>query len=257
MEEFVNTIDLQKFASTNGAWNDLMLNDPWSVGYVTTLIELKQFKTKEEWEIFYYTSGKERDAKIEGLSLEQQEIVNDYTLARKGKSYIYTIPWNLKNLNYQFGRTPEQLNVKARELFERMKALGKDITYEECCECIRFRVICETWNGVICREHNTVQKLKEYFPNIELIKVSGEIDYEYAVDYEAFYNGKLVCAIQIKPESYFNGSAQYLVNARNANQRKNSSYTLKTQVPVFNIKSTTLGKIKNPEILKEIGSILK
>ena len=51
MEEFVNTIDLQKFASTNGAWNDLMLNDPWSVGYVTTLIELKQFKTKEEWEM--------------------------------------------------------------------------------------------------------------------------------------------------------------------------------------------------------------
>ena len=44
MEEFVNIIAPQKYAATNGPWNDLQLNSPWSVGYVTTLIELQHLK---------------------------------------------------------------------------------------------------------------------------------------------------------------------------------------------------------------------
>ena len=39
MDEFVLKIDENKFRSTNDTWNRLMLNDPWSVGYVSTLIE--------------------------------------------------------------------------------------------------------------------------------------------------------------------------------------------------------------------------
>ena len=38
MTEFVLSIDTRKFSSTNALWNDLMLNDPLSVGYVSTLI---------------------------------------------------------------------------------------------------------------------------------------------------------------------------------------------------------------------------
>ncbi len=41
MDEFILQIDETKFRSTNGPWNNLCLNDPWSVGYVSTLIELK------------------------------------------------------------------------------------------------------------------------------------------------------------------------------------------------------------------------
>lgn len=256
MDEFTNILDTSKFASTNGPWNDLMLNDPWSVGYVTTLIELQQFANKEEWENFYYESGRQRDVKIQFLTPKEQEIVNDYTLVRKGKSYINGITWNLKNLNFQLGRTKEQLYVKATELFKYMQSLGKDITNEECCECVRYRVICETWNGVVCREHNTIKKLKTSFPNADFIKVTGEVDYEYAVDYEIVYDGCLKCAIQIKPASYFNGNAPYLVNARNANQRKNALYTSEKHVPVFNIKSKTTGEIENREILTEIYKLL-
>lgn len=257
MEEFTNVVDASKFASTNGSWNDLMLNDPWSVGYVTTLIELKQFSTKEEWENFYYESGKERDRKIEKLSSTDRGIVNDYTLAKKGKSYIYSIPWTLKNINYQLGRTKEQLDVKGRALFDRMQSLNQEITYEECCECIRYRVICETWNGVICREHNTIKKLKTCFPKADFVKVPGEIDYEYAVDYEVFCNGKLICAIQIKPSSYFNGNAPYLINARSANQRKNSLYTSEKKIPVFNVSSKTSGEIQNVDVITEINKLIK
>ena len=49
-DEFKVGIDADLFRSTNDAWNKLMLNDPWSVGYVTSLIESKQWKSKEEWE---------------------------------------------------------------------------------------------------------------------------------------------------------------------------------------------------------------
>lgn len=255
MEEFVNTIDKLKFSSTNSLWNELMLNDPWSVGYVATLIELKQFNTKEEWENFYYESGKERNGKIEALSPADQEITNDYTQPRKGRNHIFNISWTLKNINYQLGRTKEQLNVKGRELFDRMQFLNQDITYEECCECIRYRVICETWNGVVCREHSTVENLKMQFPNAVFIKVPGEIDYKYAVDYEVFYNDKLICAIQIKPLSYFKGNAQYLFHARNANQRKNLEYTSEKQVPVFNVSSKTSGEIENTDVLTKIKGL--
>ena len=50
MDEFVLSIDKDKFRSTNAKWNELMLNDPWSVGYVSTLIEAANWKCKEEWE---------------------------------------------------------------------------------------------------------------------------------------------------------------------------------------------------------------
>ena len=48
MDEFVLGIDKEKFRSTNAKWNELMLNDPWSVGYVSTLIEAANWKNKED-----------------------------------------------------------------------------------------------------------------------------------------------------------------------------------------------------------------
>lgn len=62
MDEFKLPIDEAKFRSTNGMWNRLMLNDPWSVGYVSTLIELQEWESKEQWEEFYYANGEQRNA---------------------------------------------------------------------------------------------------------------------------------------------------------------------------------------------------
>lgn len=42
------------------------------------------------------------------------------------------------------------------------------------------------WNGIVCREHNTIQKLQNIFPQINYVKVAGEIDYGYAIDYELY-----------------------------------------------------------------------
>lgn len=63
MDEFILSIDKEKFRSTNAKWNKLMLNDPWSVGYVSTLIETANWKNKEEWETTYYLLCQRRSSK--------------------------------------------------------------------------------------------------------------------------------------------------------------------------------------------------
>ena len=113
MEEFVLGIDRDKFSSTNGKWNSLMLNDPWSVGYVSTLIELQSWQSKEEWEEFYYRSGEQRQA----LLGDNRDLLDNFSLIRTNREAVNKHPWDVKNLNTQYGRTREDLKRKAEELF--------------------------------------------------------------------------------------------------------------------------------------------
>lgn len=247
MDEFVLGIDVEKFRSTNGMWNHLKLNDPWSVGYVSTLIELQTWPSKEDWESFYYRSGEERRS----LLGNNAELLDDYSLVRSNKSAIDALPWSLKNLNTQYGRTKEELKAKAKTLYEAVKNNGHHLTLEDCEECVRFRVICETWNGIILRENNTVDNLKRLYPKLDFVKTSGEDDHAYAVDYEVLNAGRLICGIQIKPQSY-TWNAPYIKKARAANMAKNEAYTHSKGVPVFDIISKTSGEILNGEVLKAI-----
>lgn len=251
MEEFILTIDINKFRSTNAPWNDLMLNDPWSVGYVTTLIELVPFVKKEDWESYYYESGQQRDQLVANLDVGQQNIVNDESLIRVNRNAVIQLGWDLKNLNTQYGRTKDRLHRKAQILFDTVKNNGLGLTVDECFECVRFRIICETWNGVIVRERNTVQTLLKHFPNTEFRKVSGEMDHTFAVDYELYKSGLLTSAIQIKPESY-TWSAPYIQKARNANKHKNQEYLKKFGVPVYDVIADSRGNIKNTDVLKTL-----
>jgi len=251
MMEYILTIDAEKFRSTNAPWNNLMLNDPWSVGYVTTLIELVPFVKKEDWETFYYASGQQREQLIANLNVEQQNIVNDETLIHVNKNAVNQLSWDLKNLNTQYGRTKDSLHRKAQILFDTVKNNGLGLTGDECFECVRFRVICETWNGVIVRERNTVQNLLKQFPNTEFRKVSGEIDHTFAVDYELYKNGVLTSAIQIKPQSY-TWNAPYIEKARNANKYKNQEYLKKFGVQVYDVISDSRGNIVNADVLKKL-----
>ena len=58
MDEFLLTIDKIKFRNTNAAWNELCLNDPWSVGYVSTLVEVHPFNIKKNGKIFTIKAAK-------------------------------------------------------------------------------------------------------------------------------------------------------------------------------------------------------
>lgn len=251
MEEFSLSISTEKFRSTNATWNNLMLNDPWSVGYVTTLIELSTFEKKEDWEEFYYNSGKERERNISLLAADQQLIVENESLIRTDGKIVNALSWDIKNLNTQYGRTKESLFHKAKILHDAVKHNGLNLSVDDCYECVRFRVICETWNGVIVREHNTINNLRAILPQTTFKKVSGDIDHRYAVDYELYKQGELYAAIQIKPKSYlFN--APYIKKARNANKRKNQEYTAINKVPVFDVIADNRGIIQNEDVLKSL-----
>lgn len=155
---------------------------------------------------------------------------------------IGTISHSLKALNTQYGRTKEDLMKKATALHERFKA---NLSLEECFECVRFRIICETWNGIIIREKHTIEILKKMFPQIVFSKVEGEKDYAYGVDYELFLNNELLGAIQIKPQSYLRNTP-HTRKAQGANRRKFEAYKNKfgrnVRVVVSDMKGTILNR---------------
>lgn len=255
MEEFINKLDIGRFESTNGLWNELMLNDPWSVGYVTRLIETNEFRDKEEWENYYYNSGKERERQLLAFSPDIREKLDDEQLVRRNKTAIQQMGWNLRNLNFNYGRTIEQISRKGKILFETARSRGIAISESECVEAVRFRTICQTWNGVIIRERKTIDSLRKSFPTLSFRKTDGDFDYEYAVDYQLFLNDSLICGIQIKPASYANSEASYVLNAKAANKRKNDNYTNHFGVPVFDI-IFERGEIQNPRIKDCIKELL-
>ncbi|MDY6970155.1 MAG: hypothetical protein SVR08_16085 [Spirochaetota bacterium] len=100
MGQFILAIDIEIFKKTNGPWNELRLNDPWNVGYVSSLIEMDHFQNKELWEDFYYNSGKERNQQLITISNDIRILLNDHTLKLTNPQRIEKLSWDLKNLNY-------------------------------------------------------------------------------------------------------------------------------------------------------------
>jgi hypothetical protein len=256
MDEFINPLNTGRFESTNGLWNELMLNDPWSVGYVTTLIETTEFRTKEEWEAFYYHSGELRNVKLSALASTTKALLNDEQLVRRNKPAIRQLDWSLKNLNYQFGRTHGQLQCKGTILYQAALQRRLPITEAECIEAVRFRTICQTWNGVVVRERKAIVLLQEQLPQVRFEKTAGETDYEFAVDYQLYAGNRLLCGIQIKPASYGCSKAPYVVNARAANKRKNNQYHQRFGVPVFDVLYEK-GQLINGQVTDNISRLLK
>lgn len=250
MNQFTNPLPSHKFRATNQLWNELKLNDPWSVGYVSMLIESEPFKNKEDWEAFYYASGEKRNTHLAQKNYDLQAFFNEPLRKLTDPFKIKKLPTELKNLNFHYGRTPEQLARKGLLLYEYMGNNHWALTVEECVACVRFRVICETWNGIIIRERRAIGFFKKTFPELQFRKTAGDFDHRYAVDYEIFKNGKLVCGIQIKPKSYLYRNP-YINAARRANQYKNEQYLQKFGKPVFDV---IFGwhTLENEEVLLDI-----
>jgi hypothetical protein len=249
VELFENKVDALKFKSTNYLWNRLRLNHPWTVGYVSSLIESKPFSTKEEWKEYYYRSGEERLKIIhQQCTEEQKKSLFDF------KNPNPFLPKELKTLNLYYGRTEEELNKVGEYMYEKILEEGNPyhITLGECIYMVKFRVIGETWNGIIMREQNTIKTLKKAFPTLSFKKVDGEKDFKYAIDYELYEGEKLLCAIQIKPISYKKGYSKEIVRAKMANEAKNNKYREDFHADVFYIYSDSRGNIENTEVLSQI-----
>ncbi len=212
---------------------------PKSVGQVSDLILSSNFKTKEEWEEFYFKSGMERERIIN----ENAKILNKTKLNKL-----------MSELNKKHGRTEIELDSKAKKLLDwvpeeknrlknSLENLDK-ITLEDCQKCMRQYVIDNTWEGIIKREEAVVKRLtKKGFKNIK--KTGGDIDTKLGVDREIFSeDGNKKVGIQIKPS---NSRGTPLIDAHN--QQAQSKYEGK----VITIFSNTKGKIKDEEdIIKEL-----
>jgi hypothetical protein len=247
MDEFVNPVPPDLFRRTNGPWNDLRLNAPWSVGYVTSLIESRPFASPADWEAFYLASGSERRRRLAERSDAERTWLNEYRLGRPER-----VPAALRYLNFDFGRTTDELADKGRCLHERMHQLGTHLTPEEATACVHFRVIGETWNGVVLRERNAVARLQTYFPAVRFEKTSGAFDHRYAVDYELFCGDGRRLGLQIKPASYATSQAPYLVKARQANAAKNQEYRRTFGCPVFDVIARTDGTLVHPALVEQL-----
>jgi hypothetical protein len=255
MDLFQLSIDKKLFEQTNTLWNKLMLNAPWSVGYVSTLIENKSFSAKEDWESYYYQSGSERTRLLNSLSPNHQKMLNDEKLIRTDKNTIKELSSELIAINTQYGRTKKQLAFKGNILFQDAITSKIPITKKDCVEAVRFRTICQTWNGIIIREKNTIKEMSDIFTDCTFAKTDGEFDHLYAVDYLMYKNKQLVCGIQIKPQSYMS-KVPYVNKAKKTNERKNSRFKEKYDRPVWDIISELNGTIINKIALSKIKELM-
>ena len=94
---------------------------------------------------------------------------------------------------YEHGRSKEYLAGVGKRLYDEVKSTV-DISLEECIECVRYRTVCETWNGIMLREPNTIKTLQTITNNkFDFRKTEGDFDCDYAVDFEMFNGDELLC----------------------------------------------------------------
>lgn len=251
VEVFKMKGDKKAFQDTNKMWNNERYNSPFLWGYVSQLIGKTDFKSKEEWLEFYYKSGEERLKKISNLPSKWRDEITKFT------SITPDVPKWVLSFNYNYGRTEAECKQMAALMFEkRISKMRLNITEDDWEHMVIYRVLGETWNGVIAREKNTAANIQKKIP-VQLCKVSGEDDYKYGIDYEVYHDDSLICALQVKPKSYLNGNSEYIMTAKMANKKKNDTYTEEKKIPVLYVYSEHNGRVSNAEVLNEIMKLTK
>lgn len=253
LELFECEISREKLAATNKMWSKIKLNNPWMVGTTSALIQQHVFRTKEEWKLYYFETGLRRIEALNKVSKEDRSVL---TSLNPKQSYSCK-SYDNNSFNLYNGRTKQELCLIGDVLYGEMMKIGNPdkVTRRDCRYSVYYRVIAETWNGYV-REENTMTNLLGILgERIEITKTSGRVDSLYAVDAEIQLNGKLVCAIQIKPDSYrknFASNEKY----RQINKEKNDNYTNKYGVPVVYIYSEHDGEILNKESIETIKNTM-
>ena len=129
------------------------------------------------------------------------------------------------------------------------------IEMHEAAEYVLFRVVGQTWNGMM-NEVNCINHLQEWFPNIDFRKTSYEIDEEYCTDWEAFSNGKLLFGLQIKPESYHFMRTPYQMKAKENHQKQVDAYKEKFGVAHFFVFYSNNKFIHSQPLFNQINTYL-
>jgi len=95
---------------------------------------------------------------------------------------------------------------------------------------VHFRVIGQTWNGMI-NEENIIKELEKEYLNIYFLKTEYEKDEQYFTDWEAWHRKTLLFGIQIKPISYSKMFTPYQLKAKENHKKQSDKYSKKYGVP--------------------------
>ncbi len=246
MQEYISPISSKELSRTNKNWNKYQLNTPWSVGMVSSLIKRKPFESSSEWKAYYLSNGDLRSKGLKKMSSIDRYILN-YVRQDTAHTY-YGHSQRYKHLQHQYGRSRSIIAHRAYILNRSMNhRYGMTLAYD----IVLFRIVGETWNGIILRERRTIERLEERFKDIQIRHCPAEDDYQYAIDYKIYREDIELCAIQIKPLSYASDKP-YIQKAHRANLKKNSLYTEQTNIPVYTILSDIKGHLKEDKGLFEL-----
>lgn len=240
---FTLDIGKEKFQYTNRLWNSLGLNLPSRIGYISRIIFDRDFKDKDDWKTYYTQSGRNRLERIKKLPKEHRRIL----IEGKNIEAIKGLPYKSKTLAYNYGRTSKEIDFIIKELFEAVEAEGNPlgISYDEVKYSVYYRIIAETWNGIIVQERKTIEQLEKKYPDFQFKKTDGVDDVKYAVDFEVYFEGVLICGIQVKPTTYLIAKSIEVEETKILNKEKNLLYRDKREVPVIYIYSSKAGEVES------------
>lgn len=227
-----HSIPIGDFKKTNGPWNVLKLNAPWSVGYTSGLFLSRSFQDYLSWQSYYFKTGYMRKKRLEQYPRDIQSIANALQDHPDHPEVVRQYP-ALSDINMKYGRTRMQLKSKGIDLYNYMVRQGIKIDSRYCEEAVFYRVLGETWNGM-GREQQCFDQIRALFPMVKIVKVEPSFDHQYAVDGMLYKEDKLICAIQIKPHSYL-GKSPYILKAKRSNIRKTEKFTEKYKVDVIEL----------------------
>lgn len=141
-----------------------------------------------------------------------------------------------------------------RRVSEKIMEIEK-LDLETCFNYTKFRVLGQTWNGIL-NEIDLIDVLRKEFPNIEFRKADYDLDENYFTDWEVYSNGKLILGLQIKPITYMYMNTPYQNQAKLNHEQQMIKYKEKFRVPHFLIYYENNSIYEKEKVLEKINILL-
>ena len=213
-EETISEIkEGSKFKETMAPWNHL--NKSITIGQCLHLYKLLGATNSYDFSIKYLDSGEELQALLKERPKSEHQI--------------------LKKLH---GRTEAEFLSVAHKFLAKLDPT--QYTLEDVILYMWVRMFYQTDIGAQ-RERLTRQALHTKFPYFQFKESSANLDTAYGIDLECYKGDRLVCGLQIKPESYYMGQSPNTLSAKYQNAIKHQTYSNQYQVPVKYVIATEEG----------------
>ena len=173
-----------------------------------------------------------------------QKLFNDY--------YIQAVKVDRKDWEKYYG---ENFGWnKLADVYYKIEDMCKtrhNLTEQEIKQYIFYRVIGQTWNGLI-KEEEVITQLVRSFPDYNFSKTSFDMDHNFCIDWEMYLENKLVLGLQVKPVTYLYMNSPYQLKAKENHRAKNNKYA-KFYAPYIYVYYDENGIYKKNKLIDEIN----